>query len=445
MDAPWIPTVVLEFRLYLPAYGAYILRGSTSRSDYRMGNDMDAIGGDDTTLLRTFRSSEEFAREYDQNLANGGLFIPTSAELPLRGQVPFILDLAFSGRRLRGLGEVIYTVDAAQADQRGERAGLGLQLLAFEQERAAEARRQIHESSNADALEPPDHRRAVRIATRLQVRFKSRHQFERGVTRDISMGGMFLCTHEPYPAGTALEVVLIRPVDGKELVLEAEVARTPLVAQDDGLPIGMGIQFLPMNPARRGEIDRFVRFVDLRERARTAPELHGQLRDAGIESVIHLLCHAVPEGELILRLGEESGRIAFKGSNVVRAELPERGVTGEKAFYRMMTWENGEFEFRSRRVEDDGWRRPGNQLVCRGIAARREVSGWSARIPSNRHVAAGPALRGGAILPAAARAIGALLAQHPTVGTVLDRLDGTDVEGYRLLDILRRQGMVQFE
>jgi uncharacterized protein (TIGR02266 family) len=406
---------------------------------------MDATGPDLSPLQVTFRTPEEFAAEYDQNLANGGLFIPTAVERPLRSQVSFVLVLGFSGQLLRGRGEVIYAVGAEQAAARGEQTGLGVQLLAFEPARAAEARREIQSSSNAAALEPPDHRRAVRFATRLQVRFKSRHQFERGVTRDISMGGMFLCTHEPYPAGSALQVVLVRPVDGKELVLEGEVARTPVVAGDDGLPIGMGIRFLPMDPARRGDVDRFVRFVDLRERVRTAPELRGQLRDAGIESVIHLLCHAVPEGELILRQGGESGRIAFKRANVVRAELPERGVSGEKAFYRMMTWEEGEFEFRPRAVEDDGWRRPGNQLVCRGIAARREVSGWSARIPSNRHIAAGPALRYGGSLPPGAQPLRALLAERPTVEAVLDRLAGPDVDGYRLLDNLRMQGMVQFE
>jgi uncharacterized protein (TIGR02266 family) len=410
-----------------------------------MDNKMETGGTDLSPLRVTFRTTEEFAAEYDQNLANGGLFIPTEVERPLRGQVDFILALGFSGEVLRGRGEVIYTVGTEQAAARREQPGLGLQLLAFERERADEARRAIRDSSNSAALEPPDHRRAVRFATRLQVRFKSRHQFERGVTRDISMGGMFLYTHEPYPPGTALQVVLVRPVDGKELVLEAEVARTPVVAGDDALPIGMGIRFLPMDPARRGEIDRFVRFVDLRERARTAPELRGQLRDAGIESVIHLLCHAVPEGELILRHAGESGRIVFKAANVVRAELPDRGVSGEKAFYRMMTWEDGEFEFRPRPVEDDGWRRPGNQLVCRGIAARREVSGWSERIPSNRHIAAGPALRFGGTLPEAALPLGAILAQRPTVGAVLDRLHGTDIEGYRLLDNLRMQGIVQFE
>ena len=137
-------------------------------------------GGTDLSPLRvTFRTTEEFAAEYDQNLANGGLFIPTEVERPLRGQVDFILALGFSGQLLRGRGEVIYTVGAEQAAARREQPGLGLQLLAFERERADEARRAIRDSSNAAALEP--YMRAFVIGVNLHYRRHVHHRICPGI------------------------------------------------------------------------------------------------------------------------------------------------------------------------------------------------------------------------------------------------------------------------
>ena len=62
---------LLGFQLYLITVGAYIVRGSSPRSAQRMDITMDATGPDLSPLQVTFRTPEEFAAEYDQNLANG--------------------------------------------------------------------------------------------------------------------------------------------------------------------------------------------------------------------------------------------------------------------------------------------------------------------------------------------------------------------------------------
>jgi uncharacterized protein (TIGR02266 family) len=399
-------------------------------------------GGGGRPFRVTFRSPEEFAREFDDNLRNMGLFVPTYESRAVRDVVAFVVVVPGTGEEIAGTGEVIYQIEVADARERGRRPGRGLQVLQFDMAAAARARQAIRETQAEAILRPPEQRVAVRIPARLRVRYRTRAEFQEGLTRDISLGGVFLRTEEPYPVGTAIQVTFVRPLDGREMVVQGEVARTPLVTAENGPVIGMGVRFLELTPQKRLDLDRFVRYVDLRRRAQTAQELRGRVQDTGVESVIHVCCEADRDGELILRRGGEAGRIEFKGSRIVRAELPDRGVRGERAFFRMMTWDAGEFEYRPRAVEPAGdLDREGRGMVREGLRVRTEVGEWARSLPADRRLRPGPALDR-AQPPAAAKPVLDLLPQRPTVAEILDRVGRNDLEAYRILGHLRQRGLV---
>ena len=397
-------------------------------------------------LRVTFPTADDYAREFDENLLHMGLFVPMSEDLPVRAQVEIVVVVPDGGPEIPGRGEVSYTVDTTDAAQHDTQPGVGLHLLEFDLDTAQRARDAIRESQTEAALQPPEQREAVRIPAPIRVRYCTREAFEEGLVRDISFGGVYLRTEEPFPLGTSVQLTFVRPLDGKEMVVDGEVARTPLVGNDQGPGIGMGIRFLPMSPGKRRELDRFVRYVGLRRRAGTAQEVRGRVQDTGMDSLVQLFCETDREGELVLRRGDEAGRIEFKESRIVRAELPSCGVQGKRALFRMMTWEDGEFEYHSRAVDEGaGFDRSGSQLLREGMRMRAEIGSWHRRIPEDRRIEVGPAIHDGRMmLPDGLRPVLESLLEAPTVSVALDRLGKTDVEAYRILGTLERRGIIRF-
>jgi hypothetical protein len=70
-----------------------------------------------------------------------------------------------------------------------------------------------------------------------------------GIARNISEGGMFIETLEPYPLGSKMEVIFSFPNEDLEMVATAEVVHLCFLNSDNGLSesktkTGMGIRFI---------------------------------------------------------------------------------------------------------------------------------------------------------------------------------------------------------
>jgi c-di-GMP-binding flagellar brake protein YcgR len=102
------------------------------------------------------------------------------------------------------------------------------------------------------------------------VRFWTNETLGAGLTRDISAGGMFLAVLEPMSVGTEIRMALVDPIDGDELLLKGEVARTPVINERDGPPIGLGIRFFMSDEGFRKKMDRFVSDLERRRFTRAA-------------------------------------------------------------------------------------------------------------------------------------------------------------------------------
>jgi len=90
------------------------------RSNSRMEKLGETTGVTPLTLL--VPSPAELKRELDQNIRNGGLFIPTSDPPPKDAEVEVELVLSFSGKKIHATGLVV------MVNQNAPMQGVGVQL-----------------------------------------------------------------------------------------------------------------------------------------------------------------------------------------------------------------------------------------------------------------------------------------------------------------------------
>jgi uncharacterized protein (TIGR02266 family) len=145
-----------------------------------------------------------------------------------------------------------------ERERAGDRAGARMQYrLAIQVEPgspAIEAALARVEAAAAPAATGPAARRDTRHPYPRPVRLKVR-SWDQLITlhaRNVSRGGIFVRSTAPMPQGSRAEVVLALP-DGRQLMLEAEVAR--VVPEGGDEPAGMGLKFLPMDADRRAQFE----------------------------------------------------------------------------------------------------------------------------------------------------------------------------------------------
>ena len=100
----------------------------------------------------------------------------------------------------------------------------------------------------------------VRLVTRLEVQEKnSRHaRVPLYVTGNISGGGMFLITQEPYPPGTVISLSFVLPADNKAVEAKGTVVWSRKEKENSQKQPGMGIQFLEIDEKDQQKIRKFV-------------------------------------------------------------------------------------------------------------------------------------------------------------------------------------------
>lgn len=106
-----------------------------------------------------------------------------------------------------------------------------------------------------------EHRRHPRLPVQdLAVLAAAEECADTFLVENLSMGGAFLRTEQPLPAGTSLRLCLTPPGLPKPLVLDARVANTrpPALAAHAGRPAGMGVFFERLDDDARRILGRLV-------------------------------------------------------------------------------------------------------------------------------------------------------------------------------------------
>jgi len=104
-----------------------------------------------------------------------------------------------------------------------------------------------------------ERRKYPRIRLIAKVAHIRGNQFHYFYSRDLSVGGIFLESDHPYPAGTTLELELVLPEIADKLRLRGRVIRVePPESRHMGKVPGMGIEFLDMDTETQALLADFI-------------------------------------------------------------------------------------------------------------------------------------------------------------------------------------------
>jgi len=199
--------------------------------------------------------------------------------------------------------------------------------------------------------------------------------------------------------------------------------------------------------------------VEAETRARTDPPapkkdktpmpgcMSGLLDVVPLSDLLQLLSASQKSGVVTIRSGHEVGQICLRQGRVYHSSIEgHAGVGPHKAFYRMLCWSQGEFEFDPRgerkvREEIDA---AIQSLLMEGVCQIDEIRRIEADLPSpeSKLAVANPIpgrLRD--LSPGELDVFQSVL-ESDTVGAVLDRYEGSDLEVYTHLMSLQKKGMV---
>jgi type IV pilus assembly protein PilZ len=88
--------------------------------------------------------------------------------------------------------------------------------------------------------------------------FREYGAFVKAYMLNVSNGGLFVKTEEPFPLDHPVSLRLILPSDKAPLDIEGRVVWINPKGRKNSFPKGMGIQFEKMDDAARGKLDEFV-------------------------------------------------------------------------------------------------------------------------------------------------------------------------------------------
>jgi type IV pilus assembly protein PilZ len=102
-------------------------------------------------------------------------------------------------------------------------------------------------------------RQSPRIKARLKVRFKNASAFITEYTHNISKGGLFVRTGKSCELDSLVQVVLVIPETGQEVVATGKVVRVVTIEQaDNKQPAGMGLQLYEIDPNDQKSIETYI-------------------------------------------------------------------------------------------------------------------------------------------------------------------------------------------
>ncbi len=219
--------------------------------------------------------------------------------------------------------------------------------------------------------------------------------------------------------------------------------------------IGGEIVGPPVDPeavARRVQALLEERVQDKGEDEPTSEEVGGvggQLSQLPLADLLQLFHVSQKTGIVDLRRGRnpesaESGRVLLRGGEIVHAAV--RSITGEKALYRLLAWDRGEFRFAPSAVaEESSLDKPTRSLLQEGLRQNQELARHADSLPSldsNVHLKIRRSSLPVVIHPLTQEVL-LVLEAYSRIGDVVDRCSFPDYQVLRTLRTLIERGMVE--
>lgn len=104
-----------------------------------------------------------------------------------------------------------------------------------------------------------DNRRtAQRFGVELDVSIGSEHNFYAGLVENMSVGGVFIATHNLKPIGTVIDLAITLPDSDTTLNVRGEVRWLRDYNESSNVSPGMGVRFLELGPDSQAAIAVFL-------------------------------------------------------------------------------------------------------------------------------------------------------------------------------------------
>ncbi len=104
-----------------------------------------------------------------------------------------------------------------------------------------------------------EQRSGQRAPTKIEVMFREYGAFVKVYMLNVSNGGIFVKTEDPFPLDYPVSLRLILPSETTPLDIEGRVVWINPKGRKNSFPKGMGIQFVKMGDAARSKLDEFVK------------------------------------------------------------------------------------------------------------------------------------------------------------------------------------------
>ena len=292
-----------------------------------------------------FATLIDFQREYQRNIANGGLFVPCNESFELREVVEVELDLKFCGRTVPIQSEVVSKRD--RTSETGPR-GVAVQFL----DPIDDLRHLFSElvgitkgtpdMASAPWLERPGPtRRHDRSTLNTPITVVSSSGVASGRTTNLSRSGALISLDDVIPPkpGEAVTLELMHPQTGSVQRVSAKVVRTSTHVTDSS---SAALAF-ELDAHDEEAIAKFVHELQTKFGVQPADAISGSIHILGLPSIVQMFSSAAEAGTLTVHCGDSHGRVVFANGGMQCAWVGE--VNGLKALSRMLTWKTGRFEF----------------------------------------------------------------------------------------------------
>jgi hypothetical protein len=162
------------------------------------------------------------------------------------------------------------------------------------------------------------------------------------MTRDLSQNGVLISVQaEGLPVGDTVSLSLRHPHSGETMAIEGVIVRQE---ESDGVVSAVAVDFAPQQ-GDRAALSDFIASIQATEHTRRLGGIVGDIAELGIQNVMQMFATTGREGTLTLRHEKLEGVLGFENGLLRFCRLGT--VAGMKALVRMLSWEQGSFEFHS--------------------------------------------------------------------------------------------------
>jgi len=391
-----------------------------------------------------FDSETDFRREYQSNIANGGIFVATNVGFDVREAVRVEIGLDWLGEAVALEGEIVHVVTRELAGA-GATPGVAVQFTLRAKELRERFEPLLGKAIAEDEREAGVGRRAARRATvrvPAWVRTPDGREIE-GRTRDLSASGVLVAIgREEVEVGARVGLVIADPFADAELELEGRVVRKVAVPGEGGSAIGVRFEIAPVDAETVAE---FVESVRAAEHRRRLGGISGPIAEVGIENVLQMFATCSQKGTLRISSGDDEGVVMFEAGKLRCATLGE--ISGRKALARLLELREGTFEFEAR-TDESAYRGDPLPLDAAMLDALRLLDesqrpGVEVLAPNAKLAVDAEKVRAArGELSQSAEAILDLAAVGMTIGKVIDVIPEPDEEIRREIAALIERGLV---